>query len=426
MEQAQSDGGFDHETPTNTSTQPTYSDEVMAQMRFTLSWSSDGVKHTDVFAHQSVNAWRDFVPTKLETALTGKVAGDKVTCHFKSGELIGLYDPALVKTIPLNAIDEQLIPNMHVAADFGRYFPQAVIHRVGNIYNIYRQTVRPMRILEHVENDKLKVDLNHPFSSLDITLSADIEDLYVKESDGGGPCVDWAEELSKGVGMQARAGTQETDFFYDGAQTRKENSLDSEFYAVPRMVVHLDDTALKNVSDLYGRFLKDDMVVLDLMSSMRSHIPEQLKLKAVTGLGMNQEELHANPQLSDFLVHDLNADPVLPCPDNKFDACICTVSVEYLTDPVAVFKQVAKTLKTGAPFILTFSHRWFPPKVIKIWEEMHPFERIGYVLECMHRSEAFENLESWSIQGMPRPEDDSYCNQDPNSDPVFAVWGYKT
>jgi SAM-dependent methyltransferase len=72
----------------------------------------------------------------------------------------------------------------------------------------------------------------------------------------------------------------------------------------------------------------------------------------------------------------------LPFASRQFDLAICTVSVEYLINPVDVFKQVARVLKPGSPFIATFSERWFPPKVIQVRTELHPFKRMGLVF-CM-------------------------------------------
>ena len=30
---------------------------------------------------------------------------------------------------------------------------------------------------------------------------------------------------------------------------------------------------------------------------------------------------------------------------------------------------------------MTFSDRWFPTKAIELWSELHPFERMGLVLD---------------------------------------------
>ena len=42
---------------------------------------------------------------------------------------------------------------------------------------------------------------------------------------------------------------------------------------------------------------------------------------------------------------DLNADPRLPFDDATYDAVVCTVSVQYLQQPEAVFADVRRVLK---------------------------------------------------------------------------------
>lgn len=117
------------------------------------------------------------------------------------------------------------------------------------------------------------------------------------------------------------------------------------------------------------------MRVLDLMSSWVSHLPEY-DLDA-TGLGLNAEEMGQNPRLATHVVHDLNGNPELPFADGEFDAVVCTASVEYLIQPHDVFRSVRRVLKPGAPFVVTFSDRWFSPKAIQVWPLLHAFERMG-------------------------------------------------
>jgi SAM-dependent methyltransferase len=179
---------------------------------------------------------------------------------------------------------------------------------------------------------------------------------------------------------------------------------------------------LHGVDDIYGGD-KRPMRVLDLMSGWVSHLPPGVKELDVTGLGLNRDELEENRALRERAVHDLNTDPRLPFGDAAFDAVICTASVEYLIQPLEVFGEVRRVLKPGAPFITTFSDRWFPTKVIDLWIELHPFERMGLVLECFRRAGGFEGLATESVRGLPRPADDKYAAELPKSDPVFAVWG---
>jgi SAM-dependent methyltransferase len=101
------------------------------------------------------------------------------------------------------------------------------------------------------------------------------------------------------------------------------------------------------------------------MSSWVSHFvtpPPHL-----TVLGMNPDELDANPVAFERVVHDLNTDPVLPFDDASFDAAVCCVSVDYLVRPVEVFRDVHRVLRIGGPFVCTFSNRLFPTKAIRGW-----------------------------------------------------------
>jgi hypothetical protein len=95
----------------------------------------------------------------------------------------------------------------------------------------------------------------------------------------------------------------------------------------------------------------------------------------------------------------------------------------YLTQPDAVFRAVRRVLKPGAPFVVTFSERWFPPKAIQIWTMLHPFERLGLVLDYFRRSGGFTGLGTETARDWPRPHDDPYAGQFAFADPLFVVWG---
>ena len=142
---------------------------------------------------------------------------------------------------------------------------------------------------------------------------------------------------------------------------------DTAFYTQPRFVAHIDAGAIAAVTATYADVLPAGGDVLDLQSSWISHLPGDAVYHSVVGHGMNAEELAANPRLSRWFVQDLNADPVLPLPDASFDgACDC-VSVQYLQQPVRVFGEVARVLRPGAPFVVSFSNRCFPTKAVAIW-----------------------------------------------------------
>jgi len=147
-------------------------------------------------------------------------------------------------------------------------------------------------------------------------------------------------------------------------------SSDAEFYVPPRFVTHSDDGAIATVTQIYRQTLPAGGAVLDLMSSWVSHLPEDVEFASVVGHGMNVQELAANPRLSRWFVQDLNLEPTLPLDDGAFDsACLC-VSVQYLQRPVEVFREVARVLRRGAPFVVAFSNRCFPTKAVAIWQAL--------------------------------------------------------
>jgi len=149
---------------------------------------------------------------------------------------------------------------------------------------------------------------------------------------------------------------------------RVDESDDAFFYATPRLVTHIDDAAIAAITRFYGTLIPQGGAILDLMSSWVSHLPVSGAYSSVVGLGMNAEELEANPRLSHRVVQDLNKDPVLPFGAGAFDAAVVTVSVQYLTRPVEVFAEVGRVLRPGAPFAVAYSNRMFPTKAVAVWQ----------------------------------------------------------
>jgi SAM-dependent methyltransferase len=146
---------------------------------------------------------------------------------------------------------------------------------------------------------------------------------------------------------------------------RIDPSPDPLFYVAPRLVNHIDDATIAALSGYYGEVLPPGGAVLDLMSSWVSHLPAHVAFARVAGLGMNREELAANPRLTELCVHDLNACPVLPYASESFDAVLCAVSVQYLVRPIEVFAEVRRVLRRGGMSIVAMSHRCFPSKAVR-------------------------------------------------------------
>lgn len=154
------------------------------------------------------------------------------------------------------------------------------------------------------------------------------------------------------------------------AFAKQDPTPDVLFYAQPRFVTHIDDAAIEAVTDLYRTHLPPDGRILDLMSSWVSHLPPEVAYGTVIGHGLNERELTANPRLTRHFVQDLNADPILPLDTASIDAAILCVGIQYLQDPIAVLREVARVLVPDAPVIISFSNRCFASKAVAIWRAL--------------------------------------------------------
>lgn len=193
---------------------------------------------------------------------------------------------------------------------------------------------------------------------------------------------------------------------------RYDETPDEQFYRTPRLVTHIDDRAIAAVTQLYRDHFPPDSVILDLMSSWISHLPPEVTYRRVVGLGMNEEELKRNPRLDDYMVQNLNGNLELPFSDAEFDGCGICVSIDYLTRPVEVLKEVGRVLKAGSPLIITFSNRCFPDKAVAIWLQLDDQGHIRLVEEYLREAGNFENIRS--LDRSPRLM---------FSDPLYAVIG---
>jgi SAM-dependent methyltransferase/FKBP-type peptidyl-prolyl cis-trans isomerase 2 len=376
---------------------------------FQLKWNSGVASHTEGYSGKGVNLWRDWFPGTVRSALMGRQSWEQIAVDFEPGSLFGKNGDPLT----INRKQFSLDPSP------GRFYPQG---RLDGLAGIFPQNMTPFRCTA-VNNGHMSVDLTHPLAGHPLHLAMTVGEVTSKDSERGGTSVDWIGLLTDGPGMQARWNGTPTDFFSASPFERQNDTDDSQFYGAPRLVHHLDETARDLVADLYRRFVKDGMQVLDLMSSWESHLPASVTPGGVTGLGMNPTELQQNPRLTDITVHDLNLSPTLPYADETFDTVINTASVEYLVKPFDVFAEVARVLRPGGVFAVAFSNRWFPPKVISIWEQLHEFERMGMVTEYFLESGRFTDIGTYSMRGLPRPEGDKYARELAYSDPVYAVWG---
>jgi SAM-dependent methyltransferase len=192
---------------------------------------------------------------------------------------------------------------------------------------------------------------------------------------------------------------------------RSDETADDLFYSQPRLVNHIDDAAIAALRAHYAKVLPPAGQYLDLMSSWVSHYPDDLAPARLAGLGMNADELQANPQLSDWTVHNLNQDPSLPYDDATFDAVTIAVSVQYLQRPVPVFREIGRVLTPGGVCVVSFSNRCFPTKAVHLWLGSDDSTHIQVVGAYFHFAGGFTAPQAFDLSPAPGRSDPIYVVQ---------------
>jgi SAM-dependent methyltransferase len=211
--------------------------------------------------------------------------------------------------------------------------------------------------------------------------------------------------------------------------TRGDESPDPYFYDQPRFCFHVDDAAVGALTEFYGTALRewDKPAILDICASHVSycvdikliilriiardginlHAVEQPRNLIATqvshfpadiadfagnrvALGMNEEELKNNTQVDSYVVKDLNEDPTLPFEDNSFDVVTNVVSIDYLTKPLAICKEIRRVLKPGGQAVMALSNRCFPSKAVDIWLRTNDLEHVFVVGSYFHYAGGFK------------------------------------
>ena len=107
---------------------------------------------------------------------------------------------------------------------------------------------------------------------------------------------------------------------------------------------HTDDAAIAAVTNLYREVFPGGGAILDLMSGWVSHLPPEIPYARVVGVGISACELAENPFLDEWRVQDLNRNPRLSFATAEFDGAAICVSIQHLTRPGEVIREVGQVL----------------------------------------------------------------------------------
>lgn len=184
---------------------------------------------------------------------------------------------------------------------------------------------------------------------------------------------------------------------------RLDPSNDEIFYSTPRFVEHIDDSAVtyltKSYETIFDRLskklypLEKDkyLDILDICASHSSHLPFKYTgdntNSIVSALGMNRQELNKNSQVNkDRVMQNLNTDIVLPFASDSYDVVLIQLSIDYLIEPVAVIREIARVLRKGGYFIVSFSNRVFINKAIGMWTGKSDLDHLDVVTQYVKQS----------------------------------------
>ena len=153
-----------------------------------------------------------------------------------------------------------------------------------------------------------------------------------------------------------------------------------------------------------------------MRSGGRSNGPEGDTKKRMVGLGLNAPEMKDNPGLDEYVVNEVNSNPVLTFDDDTLDAVVVTVSAQYLTRPIETFQQINRALKPGGIVVVTFSNRMFPTKAVRVWRAASDHERMDLVASYMDGAGNFERIRGGFVN----------TDESPPGDPIFSVVSNKS
>ena len=164
---------------------------------------------------------------------------------------------------------------------------------------------------------------------------------------------------------------------------KPDETNDEEFYSNPKFVYHLDANFRKYLSSIYESEIKEDSIVVDLMSSWDSYLPKNKIYQKVIGHGLNKDELKRNKILNSFWIQNFNLNQSIPLESKSVDYCLMVAAWQYLQYPENLTTEIARILNCGGKILVSFSNRAFWHKAPNIWTTSTEEERLKYVRKVL-------------------------------------------
>ena len=390
-----------------------------------IHWQTRDCCFSDWRFLPNINLWRDYLPFEIESQLQGQSLGAVVKHSYQAGELVESYQKSLIRNVGVKQFQPEQTTLLPITPQTGRFYPKDFFSAVDGIY---QGNKFPCRLIQ-ADSATMTIDLNHPLADKPLDVEFRIERIKKSLAERGGRCNDIPSLLCDyGPGMQAKLEGCETELCHQQTFSRIDETDDSAFFSTASLTPFWDRSALSIVSSLYDDLLTDGMHVVDLMAGAHSPLQNcKVKLSSLSCAGLNRQELKANPICTQCDQINVNHFDALSIYQNaQFDAVLIHAAIEYVTQPAHLMSQIARILKPGGRIIISFSNRSVAAKAVQIWHELHEFERPALVLEYLQKTDAFTRLNSFSMRGLFRPEDDKLADKLPYSDPVYAVWAERT
>ena len=164
---------------------------------------------------------------------------------------------------------------------------------------------------------------------------------------------------------------------------KRDRSDDALFYSESRFVHHRDEAFRARLTSRYHEVLPPCAVVLDLMSSWVSHLPDDQRYEQVIGHGLNAQELQANPRLDRHWVQNLNTNQTMPLEDDSVDYTLIVAGWQYLQQPETVASELLRITRANGTLIVAFSNRMFFSKAPQVWTDGDDREHLTYVAQVL-------------------------------------------